>query len=175
MVRIIQNLAPLNVAHWTGIFFSFPKHSLRVKFRSLVQILWKLLVYIEGVDCLETNNFHKIWTNDQKKKKIPVQWATFKGPTFWMIQTINIWIFKCLITKKLCLQFFLSWPNALLIASSNIRKCPIWCWLQNHPTFAPGHRVSLSSKQDLHGYSYLGYDWKENLINNWEQKKKINY
>ena len=25
-----------------------------------------------------------------------------------------------------------------------IRKSPIWCWFQNHPTFVPGHRVHLS-------------------------------
>ena len=31
-----------------------------------------------------------------------------------------------------------------MIGSSIIRKCPIWCLFQNHPTFVPGHRVHLS-------------------------------
>ena len=59
-------------------FFSFPKPPFQAKFRSSVQILRKLLVCIEGVDSLQTNNFHKIWTDDrnltckgcfEKKKK----------------------------------------------------------------------------------------------------------
>ena len=91
MIRNIQNLALFYVAHWTGNFFSFPKHPLQVKFRSSVQILWKLLVCIEVVDSLQTNNFHNIWTDDQnltckecfgKEKKIPVQWAIFSGAKF---------------------------------------------------------------------------------------------
>ena len=85
MVRSIQKLAPLFVAHWTGNFFSFLKHPSQVKFWSSVRILWKLLVCIDGVDSLQTNNFHKIWTDDRnltcegcfkKEKKFPVQWAT---------------------------------------------------------------------------------------------------
>ena len=42
------------------IFFSFSKRPSQVKFQSSVQIFWKLLVCIEGVDSLQTNNFHKI-------------------------------------------------------------------------------------------------------------------
>ena len=56
----MHNLAPFYVGHCTGNVFSFPKHPLQVKFRSSVQILWKLLVCIEVVDSLQTNNFHKI-------------------------------------------------------------------------------------------------------------------
>ena len=65
MIRNIQNSALFYVAHWTGNFFSFPKHPLQFKFRSSVQVLWKLLVCIDGVESLQTNNFHKIWTDDQ--------------------------------------------------------------------------------------------------------------
>ena len=81
MPPIIKKLDPLHMAHYTGNFFPFLKHPLKVKFRSLVQILWILLVYMEGVDSLQTNNFYKICTNDQnltckgcfgKEKKIPV-------------------------------------------------------------------------------------------------------
>ena len=91
MTPIIQNLAPSYMAHCTGNFFSFSKHPLQVKFRSSVQILWKLLVCMEGVDSLQTNNFHKIWTDDgnltykgcfEKEKKFPVQWATYEGARF---------------------------------------------------------------------------------------------
>ena len=42
-------------------FFLFSKHSLQVRFRSSVQILRKLLVCIEGIDSLQTNNFHLRW------------------------------------------------------------------------------------------------------------------
>ena len=48
MTPIIQNLAPSHMAHCTGNFFSFSKHPLQVKFRSSVQILWKLLVCKES-------------------------------------------------------------------------------------------------------------------------------
>ena len=58
MTPNIQNLAPSYIAHCTGNFFSFSKHPLQVKFRSSVQILWKLLVCIEGVDSLQTKDFH---------------------------------------------------------------------------------------------------------------------
>ena len=50
-----------------------------------------MLVCIEGVDSLQTNNFDKICTDDRnltyegcfgKEKKIPVQWATCNGAIF---------------------------------------------------------------------------------------------
>ena len=97
ILRMIHNLAPSLIAHCTGNFFSFPKHPLQVKFRSSVQVLWKLLVCIEGVESLQTNNFHKIWTDDRnltyegcfgKEKKFPVQWAMCKGTRSWMKQSI---------------------------------------------------------------------------------------
>ena len=36
-----------------------------------------------------------------------------------------------------------------MIGSSNIRKWPIWCWLQNHPTFVPGHRVGAARPREV--------------------------
>ena len=73
-------------------FFSFPKHPLQVKFWSSVQILWKLLICIEEeVDSLQTNNFYKIWTNDQnltckgcfrKEKKFQFNELYMKEPDF---------------------------------------------------------------------------------------------
>ena len=65
MVCKIRNLAPWHIAHSTGNFFSFLKHPLQIKFWSLVQILWKLLVCVEEVDSLQIDNFHKICTDDQ--------------------------------------------------------------------------------------------------------------
>ena len=48
-----------HIAHCSGIFFSFPKHPSQVRFRSSVQILWKLLVGKDSTTSIQTNNFHK--------------------------------------------------------------------------------------------------------------------
>ena len=91
MIRNIQNSALFYVAHWTGNFFSFPKHSLQVKFWSSVQMLWKLLVCKESTTSIQTNNFHKIWTDDrnltcegcfEKEKQFRVQWAICDGARY---------------------------------------------------------------------------------------------
>ena len=54
-MRYIAELC--NLVQRIGNFFLFSKHPLQVKFRSSVQILRKLLVCIEGVDSLQTDNF----------------------------------------------------------------------------------------------------------------------
>ena len=47
------------MAHCTGNFFSFSKHPLQVKFRSSVQILWKLLVCNESTPSKESRKADK--------------------------------------------------------------------------------------------------------------------
>ena len=118
MLCFIHDLVPLNIAHCTGNFFSFPKRPSRVRFRSSVQILWKLLVCKESTLSIQTNNFHKTWTDDLnltckgcfgKEKKFPIQWAMSEGARLWIIRRIWIWTFQCLIIKKCALQWFIQY------------------------------------------------------------------
>ena len=118
MLCFIHDLGPLHIAHCTENFISFPKHPSQVRFRSSVQILWKLLVCKDSTRSIQTNNFHKTWTDDLnltckgcfgKEKKFPIQWAMSEGARLWMIRRIWIWTFQCLIIKKCALQWFIQY------------------------------------------------------------------
>ena len=80
-----------------------------------------MLVCSKGVASLQTNNFHKTWTDNQKlvrgvsrgKKQFPVQWAMFKGAKSWSLKVIKVWTFECLIIKKCALQWFIQYFSGI--------------------------------------------------------------
>ena len=77
-----------NIAHSIRNFFSFSKHPSQVKFRSSVQILWKIDFYLKRLIFINFLNIHKTWTNDrnltckgcfEKEKKFLIEWAMLQS------------------------------------------------------------------------------------------------